>query len=99
MACAFSVTGWCVLGYAVGFGVPLAVICVRYGVSAYPDMVQTMFAMTEQAVDYKPTSMLTGMFGDYEKGLYWLAFAGVCAAAAGFAFWVAGEAVTARGRI
>lgn len=84
----FSVTGWCLLGYAVGFGVPLAVICVRYGVSAYPDMVQTMFAMTEQAVDYKPTSMLTGMFGDYGKGLYWLAFAGVCAAAACFAFWV-----------
>ena len=99
----FSVTGWCVLGYAVGFGVPLAVICVRYGVSAYPDMVQTMFAMTEQAVDYKPTSMLTGMFGDYEKGLYWLAFAGVCAAAAGFAFWVrerlygAGEDMTPEG--
>ncbi len=83
-----GVTGWCLLGYAVGFGVPLAVICVRYGVSAYPDMVQTMFAMTEQAVDYKPTSMLTGMLGDYGKGLYWLAFAGICAAAAAFAFWV-----------
>lgn len=81
-------TGWCLLGYTAGFGVPLAAICARYGVSAYPDMVQTMFAMTEQAVDYKPTSMLTGMFGDYGKGLYWLAFAGVCAAAACFAFWV-----------
>lgn len=82
-----GVTGWCLLGYVVGFGMPLAVICVRYGVSAYPDMVQTMFAMTEQAVDYKPTSMLTGMLGDYGKGLYWLAFAGICAAAAAFAFW------------
>lgn len=84
----FQVTRWCLLGYAIGFGVPLAVICVRYGVSAYPDMVQTMFAMTEQAVDYKPASMLTGMFGDYGKGLYWLAFAGVCAGAAGLAFFV-----------
>lgn len=83
-----GVTGWCLLGYAVGFGVPLAAICIRYGVSAYPDMVRTMFAMTEQATDYKPSSMLTGMFGDYIKGLYWLAFAVVCAAAAGFAFWV-----------
>ena len=81
-------TGWCLLGYAVGFGVPLALICIRYGVSAYPDMVFTMFAMTDQATDYKPATMLTGMFGDYGKGLYWLAFAGVCAAAAGFAFWV-----------
>lgn len=81
-------TGWCLLGYVIGFGFPLAVICVRYGVTAYPDMVQTMFAMTEQATDYKPSSMLTGMFGDYAKGLYWLAFAGVCAAAAGFAVFV-----------
>lgn len=83
----FSVTGWCMLGYALGFGGLLAVICVRYGASAYPNMVYTMFAMTEQAVDYKPTSMLTGMFGDYAKGLYWLAFAVACVAAAGFAFW------------
>lgn len=82
-----AVTGWCLLGYMIGFGLPLAAICIRYGVSAYPDMVYTMFAMTEQAVDYKPTSMLTGMFGDYGKGLYWLLFAGICAAAAGFAFW------------
>lgn len=82
-----AVTGWCLLGYVIGFGLPFAAICIRYGVSAYPDMVYTMFAMTEQAVDYKPTSMLTGMFGDYGKGLYWLLFAGICAAAAGFAFW------------
>ena len=84
----FRVTGWCLLGYAIGFGIPLAVICVRYGLSAYPDMVQIMFAMTEQAADYKPASMLTGMFGGYIRGLYWMAFAGVCIAAAGFAFWV-----------
>lgn len=83
-----EVTGWCLLGYVVGFGVPFAVICIRYGIMAYPDMVRTMFAMTEQAVDYKPTSMLTGMLGDYIKGLFWLIFAGVCAAAAGLAFFV-----------
>ncbi|MDE6604013.1 MAG: hypothetical protein K2K90_18080 [Lachnospiraceae bacterium] len=82
------ITGWCLLGYAAGFGVPLAVICVRYGVSAYPDMVRTMFAMTEQAADYKPSSMLSGMFADYIKGLYWLTFAGVCASAAGLALRV-----------
>ena len=83
-----EVTGWCLLGYVVGFGVPFVAICARYGITAYPDMVRTMFAMTEQAVDYKPTSMLTGMLGDYIKGLYWLAFAGVCAVAAGLAFYV-----------
>lgn len=81
-------TGWCFAGYLVGFGVPLSAICLRYGASAYPDMVRTMFAMTEQATDYKPSSMISGMFTDYGKGLYWLAFAGVCAAAAAFAFYV-----------
>lgn len=83
-----SSTGWCLAGYLAGFGLPLLAICLRYGISAYPDMVRTLFAMTEQATDYKPTSMLTGMFGDYGIGLCWLAFAGLCMAAAWLAFSV-----------
>lgn len=81
-------TVWCLAGYVLGFGIPFAVICIRYGFSAYPDMVTTMFAMTEQAADYKPASMLTGMFGDYIQGLYWMVFAGICMAAAGLALLV-----------
>lgn len=81
-------TGWCLLGYLAGFGLPFLAICLRYGVSAYPDMVRTLFAMTEQATDYKPSSMLTGMFGGYGKGLYWLMFAGLCMAVTGFALFV-----------
>lgn len=73
-------TLWCVLGYVAGFGVPFIAICIRYGITAYPSMVQTMFAMTEKATDYKPASMLTGMFGDYFRGAFWLAFAVVCMA-------------------
>lgn len=73
-------TLWCVLGYALGFGVPLGVISVRYGTDAYPSMVRTMFAMTEKASDYKPASMLTGMLGDYVTGLFWLVFAAACMA-------------------
>lgn len=71
-------TIWCLDGYLIGFGIPFAVICIRYGLRAYPAMIQTMFAMTEKAVDYKPMSMLTGMFGDYGRGLFWLLFAGIC---------------------
>ena len=73
-------TLWCMLGYAAGFVVPLGAICLRYGTGAYPSMVRTMFAMTEKATDYKPTSMLTGMFGDYITGAFWLLFAGSCMA-------------------
>lgn len=70
----------CLAGYLAGFGVPFLTICGKYGMEAYPKMVQTMFAMTDKATDYKPASMLTGMLGDYFTGLYWLAFAGVCVA-------------------
>lgn len=70
----------CLVGYLIGFGVPFATICIKYGISAFPAMVKTMFAMTDKAVDYKPTSMLTGIFVEYWKGLYWLAFAGACLA-------------------
>lgn len=73
-------TLWCILGYGIGFGVPLCAICIKYGVNAYPAMVKTMFAMTQKATDYKPSSMVTGMFGDYITGLYWLFFAGICMA-------------------
>lgn len=78
---AVSDTLWCIWGYVLGFGIPLIAICIKYGIDAYPAMVRTMFAMTEKAVDYKPVSMVTGMFGDYFTGLYWLLFAGICIAA------------------
>lgn len=71
-------TLYCLAGYLLGFAVPFAAVCVRYGAEAYPQMIQNMFAMTDQAVDYKPTSMITGMLSDYENGLYWLSFAAVC---------------------
>lgn len=95
-------TGWCLAGYLAGFGLPFFAICLRYGISAYPDMVRTLFAMTEQATDYKPTSMLTGMFGDYGKGLYWLAFAVLCMVAAGLAAaarrWLYGRVASETGQ-
>ena len=76
----FQDTLCCVLGYLIGFGAPFTAICLRYGAQAYPDMVRTMFAMTDKAVDYKPAAMITGMFGDYITGMYWLIFAGICMA-------------------
>lgn len=74
-------TLYCLTGYLAGFSVPFAAICMRYGPAAYVQMVQTMFAMTDQAADYKPTSMITLMFDSYRRGLYWLVFAAVCMAA------------------
>ncbi len=70
----------CLAGYLIGFGIPFITICMKYGIEAYPEMVQWLFSMTDKAEDYKPTSMLTGMLGDYFTGLYWLAFAAACVA-------------------
>lgn len=70
----------CLAGYLIGFLIPFTAICMRYGIAAYPAMVRNMFAMTDQAADYKPASMITGMLNDYENGLYWLSFAAVCMA-------------------
>ncbi|MDE5596867.1 MAG: hypothetical protein K2J04_03450, partial [Lachnospiraceae bacterium] len=71
-------TGICLLGYVIGFGIPFLFICGKYGMSAYPKMIQTMFAMTDKATDYKPAAMVSEMFGGYGKGIYWLIFAGIC---------------------
>lgn len=68
----------CLIGYLIGFGIPFFSICEKYGGTAYFEMVFDLFAMTDKATDYKPVSMLTGMFDDYIKGLYWMVFAGGC---------------------
>ncbi|MCM1153996.1 MAG: hypothetical protein NC314_05880 [Roseburia sp.] len=78
----------CLLGYLAGFGVPFLTICIKYGIHAYPEMVKEMFAMTDKATDYKPVSMLTGMFGDYAGGLFWLAFAGLCLGTLYVLYWL-----------
>lgn len=74
-------TLWCAAGYFVGFALPFLTISLRYGWSAYAAMVQNMFAMTDKAVDYKPSAMLTDVFADYGKGVYWLIYAFLCMAA------------------
>ena len=44
----------------------------RYGLAAYPQMVTSLFGMTDHATDYKPVSMLAAMFGDYLRYSTWL---------------------------
>lgn len=65
-------TLYCMGGYALGLMVPLGVICIKYGISAYLGMITSLFEVTETATDYKPTSMLGAMFGDYIRYSAWL---------------------------
>lgn len=68
----FRNTGICIMGYLVGAGVPFAIICHKYKFQAYIVMIQWLFGMTETATDYKPTSMIYAMFGDYIQYAVWL---------------------------
>lgn len=67
-----SRTLYCMGGYAAGMAAPLGYICVKYGISAYLGMITSLFEVTETATDYKPTSMLGAMFGDYIRYSAWL---------------------------
>ncbi len=62
----------CIGGYAIGLAASLGFICFRYGAAAYPEMISWLFGMTDTATDYKPTSMLASMFGDYASYSVWL---------------------------
>lgn len=65
-------TCYCVLGYCTGLAVPIGYICFKYGMTAYPRMITSLFGMTDTATDYKPTSMVTAMFEDYIAYSIWL---------------------------
>lgn len=68
----YKQTGWCVLGYILGLVPGLLWISIRYGMDAYPNMIRSLFGMTDQAADYKPTSMITAMIEDYVQYGAWL---------------------------
>ena len=63
----------CIAGYAVGFGIWFAVICVRFGTGAYGDMIHALFAMTDTAQDYKPLAMVEAFLSDYIYAAKWIA--------------------------
>lgn len=62
----------CIAGYLAGLLIPLGVIALRYGAGAYPEMIGNLFGMTDTATDYKPSSMLWAMLGDYIRYSLWL---------------------------
>ena len=68
-------TLFCITGYLLGAIIPLICICIKYGFSAYPNMISWLFGMTENAADYKSSSMIMSMFNDYFcYGIWFLLF-------------------------
>lgn len=65
-------TLWCFTGYAAALLVLLLGIHIRYGIQEYISGVMRLFAMTDNASDYKAASMVMGIVGRYVENLYWV---------------------------
>ncbi len=78
-ALAVRYTGFCLGGYLAALAAGLVYLQLRYGLDAYVGGILRLFAMTEDATDYKPTSMLSGIIDPYRENLYWLVRIGAIA--------------------
>lgn len=65
-------TLWCLAGYLTALAALIGYISIRYGLDAYIRGISDLFAMTDNATDYKATSMLMGMVDTYVEHLYWV---------------------------
>lgn len=80
-------TLWCLSGYLTALAVLFGYIAIRYGMDSYVEGITRLFAMTDNATDYKATSMLAGMVNTYVENLYWfvriciIVLAGMCGCA------------------
>lgn len=72
----------CLGGYLAAVAVIFGWISVRYGAGEYVEGIRLLFAMTDEAADYKPIAMLSGLIRPFREGIYWssrLAFFSVAA--------------------
>lgn len=58
-------TGVCIAGYVAGFGIPIILISVVYGVGAYPEAIKGLFSMTDGASDYSSGGMIASILEAY----------------------------------
>lgn len=70
-------TGWCMLGYGASLAVLFGYIQLRYGLDAYIRGISRLFGMTDNATDYKATSMIRTVLDSYIKSFYWVVRIGV----------------------
>ncbi len=66
-----SRTLWCLGGYISALAVMFGYIGIRYGLDEYVAGIRRLFAMTDDATDYKATSMLSGLIISYKRESYW----------------------------
>ncbi len=67
-------TGWCVLGFLLGFGGLFLIICVKYGGGEYISAVVRLFSMTSEADSYTVMSMVESQIRNYLQNFIWMAY-------------------------
>lgn len=72
-----AATGWCFLGFVLGYGALLITVCVRFGLSAYTDMLFGMKEVESGASGYSVWDMLLGPWMDYAEALPWIVLLGL----------------------
>lgn len=65
-------TLWCLGGYLAALAVLFGYISARYGMDTYVEGIQRLFAMTDNATDYKASSMIMKIISDYQINFYWV---------------------------
>lgn len=71
-ALGFRHTLWCLGGYLSALLLIFGYIHIRYGMDNYVESIGRLFAMTDNATDYKATSMVMSIVGTYVENLYWV---------------------------
>ncbi len=72
LAQGISDTFWCMGGYLAALLLLFGYIHIRYGLDNYFAGIMRLFAMTDNATDYKPQSMVMGIVYTYVENLYWV---------------------------
>ena len=64
-------TGWCMAGYFGTLAALFLIIQLEYGIGEYFAGITRLFAMTDNATDYKATSMVKKLVTEYVENSYW----------------------------
>lgn len=83
-------TLWCLVGYVGALAVLFGYIHIRYGFGEYLAGIARLFAMTDNATDYKPQAMIMGIIRWYWREMYWFVRIGIIVAGGMVMFAVAG---------
>lgn len=84
----FQRTLWCLGGYLTALLALFGYLQIRYGLDAYAAGIRRLFAMTDNATDYKAESMLMGMIHIYTENLYWAVRIAAIVAMGMLFFWL-----------